>query len=471
MAAPMVRRVLWTGLAAAWLFGTAIARGEEPAPAARPMTLDEALDLALRQSDLVRAARAGTEALEAQLDQAEALAWPHLRLEGLLAPTPGQRGNALKGRTDYDDWGVFLRGELTGYVPLFGFGKIRHLKRAATLGVEVGRHREAIARAEVRYRVLRAWHALGLARELREVLDEGRGYFEQARKHVEALKREDDPSFDPVDEMKIRVYDVQVRSRELEAARGLALAEATLREVLGLAPGEPVTADPGPPTLETPVREVTLEETMAFALENRPELVALRSGIEARKAETEARKRNLFPDFVLVGRLSGAYTSVADNQPTPFADDPWNGWGAGAGLGLRWDIEIGRRLGEWREARAGLARLEAEGRDAERGIRLEVERCFREMQDARQLAEAQQAALKAARGWVVSKLDLYENGMATLRDVMEGLVQFFQTRLDLVKATYDWNVSVAALERASGLRLFPVGPGAIPADAPARPAK
>jgi len=55
--------------------------------------------------------------------------------------------------------------------------------------------------------------------------------------------------------------------------------------------------------------------------------------------------------------------------------------------------------------------------------------------------------------------------------VMEGLVQFFQTRLDLVKATYEWNVSVAALERASGLRLFPVGAGAVPAEVPTTPAQ
>ena len=468
MAAGALRTVLLLCLAAG-IVAAPKARAEEPAP--RPLTLDEALDLALQQSDLLRAARAGTEALEAQLDQAEAMAWPHLRLEALLAPTPGQRGNALKGFTDYDDWGVFARGELSGYVPLFGFGKIRYLKRAAQLGVEVGRHREAIARAEVRYRVIRAWHALGMARELREVLDEGRGYFDQARKHVESLKREDDPSFDPVDEMKIRVYDVQVRARELEAARGLALAEALFREVLGTAPGETVAADPGPPTLDIPVRAVSLEEALAFALENRPEMAALRTGIRARKAEAEARKRNLFPDFVLAGRLNGAYTSVADNQPTPFADDPWNGWGAGAGLALRWDLEIGRRLGEWRAARAGTRRLEFESREAERGIRLEVERCYREMQDARELAEAQQVALKAARGWVVSKLDLYENGLATLRDVMEGLVQFFQTRLDLVKATYEWSVSVAALERASGLRLFPVGAGAVPAEVPTTPAQ
>lgn len=464
MAAGAFRRVLLIGLAAG-ITASPEARAEGPTP--RPMTLEEALDLALRQSDLIQAARSGTEALEAQLDQAASLAWPHLRLEALLAPTPGQRGNALKGHTDYDDWGVFLRGELSGYVPLFGFGKIRYLKRAARLGVEVGRHREAIARAEVRYRVIRAWHALGMARELQEVLHEGRGYFDQARRHVEALKREDDPSFDPVDEMKIRVYDVQVRSRELEASRGLALAEATLREVLGMAPGDPAAVDPGPPTLDIPVRKVTLEEALAYALENRPEMAALRTGIQARKAEAEARKRNLFPDFVLVGRLNGAYTSVADNQPTPFADDPWNGWGAGAGLGLRWDIEIGRRLGEWREAQAGTRRLEFESREAERGIRLEVERCFREMEDAREMAEAQQVALKAARGWVVSKLDLYENGLATLRDVMEGLVQFFQTRLDLVKATYEWSVSVAALERASGLRLFPIGgEPVVPAEAP-----
>ena len=60
----------------------------------------------------------------------------------------------------------------------------------------------------------------------------------------------------------------------------------------------------------------------------------------------------------------------------------------------------------------------------------------------------------------MSKLDLYENDLATLRDVLDGLLQFFQSRLDLLKAIHDYDVAVAALERAAGLDLVPVSTGA-----------
>lgn len=431
-----------------------------PAPpqAVVPGAIDlaTALSLAQRQSGLIEAARAGTETFEAKLTQAESFQYPHVTVSSLLAPMPAHRGDAIKGGTNYDDWGVFSYTEASGYVPIYGFGKIRHLKKAARLGVSVGKALEDIARAEVRFRILKGYFGLVLARELQSVMDEGRGYFDKAKSHVAKMKAADDPSFDPVDEMKIRVYDAQVQSRELEAGRMRDLALGSLRHAFGEDPQsgpDVVTAAPEP---IIPLRTVTLADAIEAASTGRVDLVALRRGVAARASEVNARYWAMYPDFVLAGRFTIAYTSNADHQGSPFANDPFNGWGAGGGLALRWDLDLAKKIGEWREAKANRRKLAADLAEAERGVRLEVEKLFLEMRDARAMVSAQQDALKAARGWVVSKLDLYENDLATLRDVLDGLMPFFQARLDLLKAIHDYNVSVASLERATGLDLVPV---------------
>jgi outer membrane protein len=421
-----------------------------------PMNLRAALDRALRQSALIDGAKAGTEVFEARLDQAKSGQYPMITVESLFTPMPAKTGGRTSGHTDYSRWGVFLYTQLSGSVPLYGFSKIQHLKTAASLGVSVGKAQEDIARAEVRFRVLKGWFALSFARDMQSIVHEGRAYFDRAKRHVAKCKAADDPSFDPIDEMKIRVYEAQMRARELEAARLLTLALGSLRWALGEDPGTGPDIAREPLGLLTPSREVTLGEAIETAVIHRPELVALRRGLAAGGAEAKARYWAMYPDFVLAGKFNYAYSNVADTGSNPFAGNPFNGWNASGGLALRWDLDLGRKLGEWREAQAARHRLEAGLAEAERGVRLEVESLHREMADARTMADSQGQALKAARDWVEDKLDKYEHDQASLRDALDGLLPYLLARLEAQKALYDFDVAAAALERASGMDLVPL---------------
>jgi outer membrane protein TolC len=417
-----------------------------------PMTLAQAVEWAREHSGLVAAARAGTGVFEAKLQAAEWTAWPHVEARGILAPMPAERGNALAGKTDYSDWGVFLQGELTAYVPLYTFGKISHLKAASRLGVDVGRAQEAIARAEVTYRVKKAFYGLSLSRELAGIVSEGRGYLDKARKKLDEKASEDDPSFDPVDRMKLRVIDAQILAKELEANRTRDLATGNLRYTMGASPADETLVFEVPAPEPVKLAEgATLDSLEASAKENRPELVALRRGVRARSEECAARTATFFPDLFLAGMGKIGYSNVADNQASPFAYDPYNTMTAGGAIGLKFDLDIGKKLGELAEARANRAKLEADLREAENGVRLEVEKLHREVTDGRRVVDAMADAEKAARGWVIAKSDLYDNDMAEVGDVTAALMQFFQARLDRLKAIYDYNVAVAALERATGM--------------------
>ena len=441
-------------LAIALLAPASAAADDIPPPM---MNLGEALQHALVHSGVIEAARHGTDALEAKVQQADAYAWPHGELTSFFAPIPAQEGPVGGGYADLTKWGVVTQTQITAWVPIYTFNKISNLREAMQLGADVGRAQEAIAAAEVRFQVLRGFFALSMVRELVSVIKEGREYLDKARKHVDELAKSDDASFDPVDRMKVRVYDSQVKAKELEARRSLALAEGALRYAIGLSPGAPVGFLVGPPTPIQPTEAAALDDLITRALDGRSEMVALRTGVSARTAAVAARRSAFYPDLVAVGMFKYGYTNVFNRGNV--VDDPYNTLTGGGGIALKWDFEIARKLGELHEAEAELGKLESQMHEAERGVRLEVEKTYREMVDSREMVDAQKDAMQAARGWVIAKQDLYENGMAEINDVLTGLVAFFQARLDHVKAIYDYNVSVAALERATGATLVPV-PGA-----------
>lgn len=420
------------------------------------MGLSEAVEFAVKHSGIMGAARAGTEVLEGKLKQAEWAAWPHIKIKSLLAPMPRQWSDPddfTKGGTDLTQWGVFSHTEITGYIPLYTFGKISNLKAAARLGVDVGKAREDIARQEVVFRVTKAFHALTLSGELADVVSEGRSYLDKARRHLEELEESDDPEFDPVDMMKFRVYDAQVLARELEAERSAGLAGAALKVSMGLAPETDLAFRTGSVTPVAVPEGLQEKDLVDQALLSRAELVALKRGILVREAQVRAKEAAFYPNFLLAGQFKYSYTNMADGQANPFIYDPFNGYSAGGGLVFEWDLEIGGKLGELREAKAEFAKLREEAREAENGIRLEVAKLFREMRDQRRLVDAQKVAMEAARGWVIAKTDLYDNDLTPLNEVLDGLVQFFQTRMAYLEAVYRFNVAVAQLERATGATL------------------
>lgn len=417
------------------------------------MNQEEAIRFALEHSGLVGAARAGTEALEAKLKQAESAAWPHIRLKSILAPMPRRWSDPddyTRGGTDLSEWGVFTYTEVSGVQPLYTFGKISNLKAAARLGVDVGKAREDIAREEVVFQVKKAFQILSLAVELDDIVREGRTYFDKARKHVKELEESDDPSFDPVDSLKLRVYDAQVLEKELKAARSRSLARGLVRVAIGLAPETAVDFHVGevaPVPMPAELNEGTLIE---MAMQSRGELVALRRGLKAREAEVRLREAAFYPNFYLAGRFKYGYSSVVEPQSNPFLYDPYNSYSAEGGLVLEWDLDIGRKLGELEESEANLSQLREQARDAENAVRLDVSRLFGEMKDARRMVDAQKDAMEASRGWVIAKTDLYENDLGDLDDVLDALVQFFLSRMSFLEATYEFNVSVARLERVTG---------------------
>lgn len=445
------RRVTCWVLVAGWMLGVGMAQAAES-----PMTLVQAIDAANERSGLVEAAKRGLDVFEAKLRQADWVAWPHIELKALLSPMAGQRGNALEGRTDLSEWGVFSYTDLSGVLPLYTFGKIGHLKEAARFGVDVGRAQVEIARAEATYRVKKGFLALALARELSDVIREGREYLDKAKQRMNDMADSDDPSFDPVDRMKLRVYEAQVLTRELEAARGLSLARAAIRLTIGQQPEAEVDFATSPLESVHLPDEQTRESLVASALANRPELVALRTGVKAREAEAAMRRSAFYPELFLAGMFNFGYSNVTDRQGSPFANDPYNGYSARGALGLRYEFEIGKKIGEMREAEANAGKLAAELREAERGVRLEVGKLFAEMTDARTLVAANKDAMEAARGWIIAKIDIYDNGMGELNDVLSAVLPFFQSRLDYLKAIHDFNLAVASLERACGTVLIPV---------------
>lgn len=422
---------------------------ESPPTADEPWTWDRFIAEVERAHPLMRAAQADLGTFEARLGQAEWAIFPSFRLQAGAAVTPEVTGDALKSETSWDRPGYYLEVKLELVQPLWTFNKIGALKEAARRGVDVGRAQIEAARWELRVLGRRAWEGRRLARELNAILEDGRGWIDRAEKRMERLRAEDSDEYDQLEHLRLKtrvaefhVLDADNQLLDLRSMQGL-------RILLSLEADAPLAIVDAPfVPIDFPIRDP--DEYVALALEHEPTLQVAAEGVRAQEALGDAREAELWPDLLLVGEVGIRRANRIEDQPSSFANDPYNGRPAGLALALRWNLDVPQRLHRLDEARARAART-AHQADVQRDlVELKVRALHQDLVNKRRLLEVFEQSQRAAQGWLTATWDTYDAGFGNFRDVMDALVQFYGKKVGYLQMVFEHNILVLELSRAIG---------------------
>src|SRR5690606_24940781 len=181
---------------------------------------------------------------------------------------------------------------VNGNIPLWTFGKIDSLQRAADAQVGVKRHEVRQSRDEVAMSVRRAYYGVLFTRDTALLLDEVQKHI---AKSLDKLQQQvEDGDADEVDLLKLKMYDAEMRARrsELDRQRGIALSG--LKFLVGVS--EPFTVADIP--LPRPRHRLApLSYYLTVARIHRPEVNMARAGVLARQAQLEVERSKYFPDI------------------------------------------------------------------------------------------------------------------------------------------------------------------------------
>ena len=413
-------------------------------------TLPQAVEHALNHNPALAAADADIDVYEAKLLQAVTAYVPRFKLKSLLTAMPAARGDAFSGYIDTDEWGPFLRIQIDAGMPVYTFGKLEALRRLANAGVDVSRGKRRVAVEEITFQAARAFYGWQYARELRDIIEDGKSYLEKAKRRLEEMEARDDPEYDQIDMLKAKVYEGDIRSRELDLDKGAFMAHEGMRVILGL-PGDAQFEIADEPLEPVAIEILPVERYAAIADRMRPELEAARAAVMAAEHNADLKFAGFWPSLGIVGSYTFSYSGVADDQQSPFSIDPYNSNGGGAALGLEWELDIAQKIGEYNEARAGWVKGRNEVEFARQKLLLEVKETWQDLHRHAELIDVQSKAMRAARGWLIAKSDLYDAGFATMQDVVDSLLEYYKRKMGHIEAIYNFNLAVAQLSRQVGV--------------------
>lgn len=417
-----------------------------------PLTLQQAVKIALEKNPLRKAAVAETRASSADVREARSSLIPRLTFSETAT-----RGNdpvyvfgsrLRQQRFTADD---FSLNKLNSPLPfgnfstrfggtwnLFDSGASWHGVTRAKQMNEAAGHQLERTEQEIVFRVVNEYYGALLATKQMELA-------EQAVKTSQSILDRSQSRFDSglVVESDLLTAKVRmaVRRQELIRARNnLDLARAELNRALG------VPMDSSFQTTETLMESAlpipVLQDVEKLALTNRPDLKRIQSEESAQRQSVAIAKSSFGPRV-------NAFAGWEMDNPTFVAGGGGNNWLGGVEMQI--DLfQGGAKRAELARERALQEKVTAMKQVASDGVRLEVRRAYYNLDSARQEVEVARAVIAQAQDSLRINQDRYDGGLTTVTDLLGAEEATRRSQTDYWEAVYRFHTSYAGLELASG---------------------
>ncbi len=416
---------------------------------ARVLSLRACLQLAAENYPKVREARARLAHKRARLWEAQTAPFSEFKVTGAAGIAPTVRGTTVYSPNSdvalTENMALAWQIGIEGLVPLWTFGKITNLWKAAEADIELGRHEVKKEKNEVQLNVRQAFYGLQLARDsLILVRDAGKkidDYLGDLERQVEEGRGDD------IELLKLKMQRAELEARESEALQAEAVATASLRFLTGVQ-GRIDIADEPLERIPHELGPVTryLEAARLF----RPEVNMARAGVLARRAQVELAKAKYYPDIGVLLSAKLVRAEEITDQRNPFSRDSANFASYGFGLGLRWKIDFLAQSARVAQAEAQLEEVRATEQFALGGVGVEVETAFAEAKDAQRRLDAWTRATQYAKQWLIKVQQGIDIGTFDEEEIVSPSKEYALRRFSQMSATYDYNIAISKLALATG---------------------
>jgi len=422
-----------------------------PLCAQSPLSLKEAVSLALDKHPSMEAAGAEVKAAEIRVREARSGYLPKLNyseswqrsdnpvfvFSSLLTQHQFSEQNFAIGPLNRPDAMNNFQSQVVLDQTVWDAGTTGKQVRSAELGQKMAGEEQRHARMELIAGVVRAYNGLALSLESLKVAQEAVRSAEADLNRADAT-RAAGMSTD-ADVLAIRVHLAAMREQEIRRTYDTDIARATLNDALGLPLDTP--HDLTTPLTPLAAVETPLPQEEESARQARPEARQVRLSADVAQLRKETAHAALLP------QVSFRVMFEADRQR--FIDRGGANWLAAASL--RWNLFNGFADKARIDAAAqGIVRARAQQRQIESAVSLQVRSAYLNLKSAQErIALAETTVAQAEENLRIVK-NRYDNGLNNVTDLLRSETALTEARVRRLAAVHDQRLASAALELAAG---------------------
>jgi outer membrane protein TolC len=407
------------------------------------LTLERAIEIAMRQQPSLRQSKAQLEAAQGRVDLSRVGARPTIGLSGSVG-TGSSRGSLSTGMgtgTAVVEGGFFTHTESTGLGAsaswrIYDFGQTSANIRAAELNADAAAAAVGTSTLDVRTDVETSYLEAVARRRLIQVAESTvkseDAHLDQARRFVAAQAK------DPIEVAQAQSRDANAKSALAQAQSNEAIALANLRSAIGWvdpANSPIVSANWPTPSEAEPPALAALVET---ARKTRPEIVQLDKELQAADASLDAARAERRP--VLSASASTQWSpGTGDWSPEPTRS---------AGLTLSWSLfDGGRASADARIARANVQSAQAQRDALLVSLTSQLDLSRSQIVANRANVQASTEAVTAARAQLQLAEARYTQGLGSQIELADAQTAVTTAQGNLVTAEFQLATAWAQLRR------------------------
>ena len=353
---------------------------------------------------------------------------------------------------DWEDIGVFTRAEVNAIQPIFAWGGLRNLVKAARAGAESAKEEFESKKTNIEFRLYELYESYLLSVELQRLLDEGRNKIDRINKQIEERKESGESDLDESDVFKFEIFKSEFAIRSAEVKENLYFIK-NIWDYVTQADNKTVYI----PDLQflDPVSN-SIEELPYYrnlALEERAEVNAIEAGIKAAKYGVEATKAQNYPTLFL--GLSGSFANTPNRprQSNPFIINNSNFATAAFGIGIRQNLDFFSMKADVEKSNIQYKQAKHLRTAAVDGIILEINERYKNASLSQLKVERTDEALVTSKKWLRQEQLDYDFGMGDTKDLIDAMRKELELKVQLKREIFEFNKNMAELFKASGLEI------------------
>jgi outer membrane protein len=442
----LVALAVWYAAWAAHATGLATNQVQVAQPFGGPLSLADALNLALHQSPAILRAQKDLEASQGIVIQTRAIALPTVAVGG---------GYARVQRTDID---VFEAPGFTFGTPqnwssqvkllqsLYEGGRMLSAFRAADLTKQQSLLTYQTAVADTVLNVQLAYYDVLLAAQ--QIIVQEASVELLTNELSDTTRRFEAGTVPRFNVLRAEVELANARPKLINARNRFRISKNNLANLLAL--NVPAGTFEDIPLnlsgkLEAEAFDLELPRAVSLALEKRTEIGSLRKAEALRKEDVVSARSGYKP--VLQGYVGYDIHNSMLSSDLTVTDHGWI-----AGVQLSWNLFDGLRTqGRVKEAIANYEKAGVDLDDKTRGIELEVRTAYSNFIEAREVLESQKKVVEEAEEALRLARARSEAGTGTQLDVLSAQTALTEARTTQIQALHDYEAARAKLQRAVGM--------------------
>lgn len=409
----------------------------------RDLSIDDAIDLGLKNDETYLIAKEDLERSAGRVREAWSGALPRLNFDGrytrnIEIPEIVIADQSIKfGTTNNYTLGLTLTQ------PIYLGGKVGAGLAIAKYYRNYANNKLKQTRNDVIYQVKQAFFNAKLAKDVVAVYEDA---IKQAELNLENVKKQHDQGMAAeFDLLRAEVELANIKPQLIKSRNDSELAEINLKNKLGIQTDEEITLLYEFDSSELD-RSLDLESGIEYAEKNHPSIISQDDLVKSYDRAIGVTKADGRPQLYFSSTFEYQAQSEAFSPPGDAWTKSWS-----ASLVLSFPIFDGRgNSGRVMQARADYNQSRYVARQTEENVLLAVRSAYGTWQEAVASLQTQEKTIEQAEeGLRIANLR-YQGGVGTQLEVLSAQTANTQAKVNYINAVYDYELSVAAFQRAAG---------------------